>query len=190
MRFFFRSVPALLLALTLTGCYFDQPLTGGPSKAVNTWLLGVWESKDEQGRVSRTMVTPIDADRYAVHLAVPGKKPKEVKKYEFEAWPSRVGDTLFLTLRCLESPGDIPTGAHVFAQAQLLDQNHVRVRGLNLESAPSATAYQLRKEIRRKLKDHSLYEGAPSVTWSRVEEVFWSNDGQDPAFKPIRYPTY
>ena len=186
MKFFARLVAAAFFVLTLAGCYFDHPLTGGPNKDINTWLLGVWESKDDKGRVSRAMVTPINADHYAVQLAVPGKKPREVKRYEFEAWPSRVGGTLFLSLRCLTSPGDIPTGAHVFAQVQLLDQNHVRARGLKLDSAPSATSFELRKEVRSKLKDLTLYEGAPSVAWSRVEEVYWSTDGSDPGFKPLR----
>ncbi len=188
MRFLFRLVPAVFLVLSLGGCYFDHPLTGGPSKDINTWLLGVWESKDDKGRISRVMVTPMKADRYAVQLAVPGKSPREIKRYEFEAWPSRVGDTLFLTLRAMESPGDVPTGAHVFAQIQLLDQIHVRTRGLSLDSAPSASSFELRKEIRAKLKDRSLYEGAQSVIWTRVEEVFWSRDGSDPAFKPLRNP--
>lgn len=190
MRFFFRLVPAVVLALTLAGCYFDHPLTGGASKDLNTWILGGWESKDDKGNVSRVMVTPINSDHYAVLLAVPGKKPKEVKKYEFEAWPSRVGDTLFLTLRSLQSPGDIPTGAYVFAQVQLLDQNHVRTHGLNLDSPQEASSYELRKEIRSKLKAGSLYQGTQSVAWSRVAEVFWSTDGRDPAFTPIRNPTY
>ncbi|MFZ4775714.1 MAG: hypothetical protein ACOYM3_10140 [Terrimicrobiaceae bacterium] len=188
MRFLFRLVSAVFLALSLGGCYFDQPLTSGPSKDINTWLLGVWESKDDKGRISRVMVTPMKQDRYAVQLATPGKSPREVKRYEFEAWPSRVGDTLFLTLRALQSPGDVPTGAHVFAQIQLLDQQHVRARGLNLAAAPSTSSFELRKEIRSKLKDRSLYEGTPSVIWTRVEEVFWSRDGSDPAFKPLRYP--
>ena len=101
-------------------------------------------------------------------------------------WPSRVGPTIFLTLRCQESPGDIPTGGHVFIQAQLLDQNSVRIRSLNLEAPPSASSYELRKEIRSKLKELSLYEGGKSIVWNRIEEVVWSTDGSDPAFKPLR----
>jgi len=186
MKFFARLIPSVFFALALAGCYFDHPLTTVPSKDINTWCLGVWESTDDKGRVSRVMVTPIKADRYAVQLTVPGKKPKETNRYEFEAWPSKVGDTLFLSLRCLTSPGDIPTGSHVFAQVQLLDQNHARTRGLKLDSSPSASSYDLRKEVRSRLKDHSLYEGTPSAAWSRVEEVFWSTNGADPAFKPIR----
>ncbi len=188
MKFFVRLVPAVILLLTLAGCYFDHPLTGGPSKDVNTWLLGVWQSKDEKGRISRIMITPIDSDRYSIQLAVPGKMPREVKKYEFEAWPSRVGDSLFLSLQCLTSPGDIPTGAHVFTHVQLLDQNHARTRGLKLDSAPSTSSFELRKEVRKKLKDRTIFEGAPSVVWTRVEEVFISTDGSSPAFKPLRNP--
>lgn len=175
--------------LTLGGCYFDNPLTGGSTKEINTWLLGVWEHRDEDGRVARAQVTPISDSRYFVEFARPGKTARDVKKYEFEAWPSRVGDTVFLTLKCLTSPGDIPTGAHVFVQAQLLDQNNVRLRSLQLDLPPTATSFELRREVRQKLKDRSLYK--PETTdWKRVAEVFWSTDGQDPAFKPIRSPTY
>ena len=186
MKFFVRLVPAVFFALALAGCYFDHPLTDRPSKDINTWLLGVWESKDDKGRVSRVMVTPDNADHYSVQLAISGKKPEEIKKYEFQAWPSKVGGTLFLSMRCLKSPGDIPAGSYVFLQIQLLDQNDARTHGLKLDSPPSASSYELRKEVRSKIKDRSIYEGAPSVVWTRVEEVFWSTNGADPAFKPIR----
>ena len=187
MKFLVRLLPAVFLVQALAGSSYDHPLTTIPSKDLNTWLLGVWESKDEKGRASSIVVTPINGDHYSVTLSTPGKKPKETKRYDFEAWPSRVGGTLFLTLRCLKSPGDIPTGSYVFAQAQLLDQNDVRTHGLKLDSPQAASSFELRKEVRAKLKDRSLYEGAPSVVWTRVEEVFWSTDGADPTF-PLRNP--
>lgn len=189
MRFLFRLVLALSFCVILDGCFFDHPLTGGPTKNVNTWLLGVWETTDDKGKTARAMVTPIASDRYAVQLALSGKGSHEVKRYEFEMWPSHVGDTLFLTLCCKESAGEIPAGAHVFVQPQLLDQNTVRIRGLNLSADPSASSYELRKEVRQKLKELSLYEGAQSAVWNRVEEIYWSKDGADPAFKPLRNPT-
>jgi len=189
MRNFFRLLPVLLACLSLSGCFFDKPLTSGPTASINTWLLGVWETKDEKGRTARAMVTPIDSDRYAVEVALPGKKPREVKRYTFEMWPSRVGTTLFLTLRCLESPGDIPAGGCVFIQPQLLNQNAIRLRGLSIPLDPSASSFELRKEVRRQLKDLTLYEGTKSVVWDRVEEVFWSTDGQKPNFTPLRFPT-
>jgi len=189
MQFLFRLVSALALGFALSGCFFDHPLTAGPSAGINTWLLGVWETTDAKGQTARVMVTPIQSDRYSVQLSLPGKKPGEIQRYKFEMWPSRVGHTVFLTLRCLESPGDIPTGGHVFVQPQLLDQNSIRIRGIKLDAAPSASSYELRKEVRIKLKELSLYEGAQSVVWKRVEEVVWSTDGSDPAFKPLRYPT-
>jgi len=188
MRIPYRLLSVALACLSLSGCFFDKPLTDGPTASINTWLLGVWETKDDKGRTSRAMVTPIDSDRYALELALPGKKPRDVKRYTFEMWPSRVGSTLFLTLRCLESPGDIPGGSYVFIQPQLLNQNSVRLRGLNIPLDPSASSYDLRREVRRQLKALSLYEGTQSVVWNRVEEVFWSTDGQPPNFKPLRFP--
>ncbi len=188
MKFLARIVPAAALLVILSGCFFDNPLTSGPSKSLNTWLLGVWESKDDKGRVSRIRITPISSDRYALSLATPGKTPQDDRKYEFEAWPSRVGSSLFLSLRCLSSPGDIPTGAYVFTHIQLLDQNHAKARGLQLDATPATSSFELRKEVRRKLKDLSLYENVPTANWTRVAEIFWSTDGADPVFTPIRNP--
>ncbi len=189
MRIVARLAVALVAAVALAGCYFDNPLTGWPSKNLNTWLLGVWESKSEDGRISRVMVTPIDNGRYFVDLALAGKKPRETRRYQLEAWPSRVGDTTFLTLKCLEGSGEMPPGAYAFIQVQLLNQNTVRIRTLKLDSAPDASSFELRKEVRRKLKDRTLYSDE-ATTWSRVEEVFWSGDGEKPTFTPLRNPTY
>lgn len=188
MKFLFRTVSAAVLGLVLSGCFFDHPLTGGPTESVNTWLLGVWETTNDKGETARVKVAPTASDRYSVELSAPSKKPGKGARYRFDMWPSQVGGTLFLTLACIESSGKIPLGSHVFVQAQLLDQNSVRARVLKLDGTPSATSYELRKEIRRKLKDLSLYEGAESAVWSRVEEVVWSKDGADPTFQPIRNP--
>lgn len=186
MRTFVRlSVPAV--ALMMAGCFFDNPLTSGPSEDVNTWLLGIWEHTGNNGKSSRVMVTPVGGDRYAVRVTLPGQADKRPKRYEFEGWSSRVGDTSFLTLRCLESPGDIPVGAHLPVQVQLLDQNNIRVRGLALDAPPSSSAYQLRKEIRGRLKERTLY-AKEATNWRRIEEIYWSTDGADPAFKPLRNP--
>jgi hypothetical protein len=189
MRFLSRLILALALGLVLSGCLFDRPLTNGPTESINTWLLGVWEAKDDKGQAVRAMDTPISGDRYDVQVSLSGKKPHEIRRYRFEMWPSRVGPTLFLTLRCLESPGDVPTGGHVFIQSQLLSQNTIKTYAFKLDADPSASSYELRKEIRLKLKELSLYEGAQSAVWNRTEEVIWSADGRDPAFKPLRNPT-
>lgn len=190
MRAVVRLTILAFAVVMMTGCYFDHPLTGSPSKDINTWLLGVWQSTDSKGRVSRAMVTPISRGRYGVELAIPGKSARDIKRFMFEAWSSRVGDTTFLTLRCLESSGEIPTGAHAFVQIQLLDQNNVRIRLPILDSDPSASAFELRKEVRAKLKSKTLYDEEKSSNWKRIEEVFWSTDGTPPAFTPLRNPTF
>jgi len=189
MRAFVRLFSAAFAVVLLGGCYFDNPLTSESSKNLNTWLLGVWEHTDEKGKVSRIMVTPVTESRYFVKAAIAGKGPRDVKKYDFEGWTSRVGDTLFVTLKALETRGDIPTGAHVFCQVQLLDQNNIRIRTLQLDSSPSTSSFELRKEVRAKLKAQTLY-AEKSTKWRRVEEVFWSMDGEDPAFRPIRNPVF
>jgi len=181
---------ALAAAVALAGgCYFDKPLTGGPSSDLNTWLLGVWEHKSAEGLTSTVRVIPVSDDRFTVQATIAGKTPKAAKVYVFAGWISRVGDSNFLTLRCEQSPGDIPSGGFVFVQGQLLDQNHIRLRGLQIDLPATSTSMELRKEVRRKLKERSLYDEEKATDWTRIEEVIWTKDGSDPAFKPLRNPT-
>lgn len=188
MRALVRLSAAVLAAFALAGCFFDQPLTSTPSRGINTWLLGVWESKGADGRTSRLMVTPIDDSHYAVELALAVKGRGALQTYSFEAWNSRVGDTGFITLKCLQAPGDAAPGGYAFVQTQLLNQNAVRIRTLQLDSDRAATSFELRREVRQRLKERTLY-GENVTTWTRVAEVFWSKDGQDPVFRPLRSPT-
>lgn len=189
MRAFARLCFLATAATLLGGCYFDHPLTGGPSKDINTWILGVWQSTDAKGRTSKVLVSPISGGKYFVKIEATGKNRPSTGRMEFEGWPARVGDTTFLSLRCLNGTKEIPAGAHVFVQVQLLNQNTVRVRALQLDAPQNASSFELRKAVREKLKSKSLY--APeTTTWTRVAEVFWSGNGEDPVFTPIRNPMY
>ena len=189
MRLTIRLLSLALAALCVGGCFYDHPLTGGPSKDVNTWLLGVWETRDSDGREVRATVTPAKVDRYRVEVEVAAKPPKKAQTFTFLAWPSRVGDNLFLSLKCESDGGVIPPGSHVFAHIQLLSQNVVRLRGLDLDSQPSASGFRLRQEIRQKQKAGTLYAEGKFADWKRVGEVAWNKDGTSTVFTPIRYPS-
>jgi hypothetical protein len=185
MRFFAR-IGLFFLPLLLAGCFFDKPLTPTPSEALNTWLLGEWERKEKGGGVSRAIVTPAADDIYRVQvsLAPAGGGRKE---YDFEAWASRVGDSTFFTLMSLRDSAKLPREACVFLHAQLMDQNTVRLRPLQMGSPAASTSLELRKEVRARLKDGSLYAEGSAQDWKRVGEAYWGKDGQAGLFKPIRY---
>ena len=171
----------LLLPLLLTGCWFQNPLTPVGSESLNTWFLGEWQHKDKKGVVTRAVVSPIASDLYRVQ-ATQGSR-----QFEFEAWTSRVGNSIFITLRSLRDSPNLPEGAHLFAHTQLLDQNTLRIRPLRLDSPADASGFQLRKEIRARLKDGSLYAEGEEADWQRIGEVWWSRDGQAGVFAPNRY---
>jgi hypothetical protein len=69
----------------------------------------------------------------------------------------------------------------------MLDQNTLRVRKIQLSSPADATSFELRKEIRARLKDGSLYAEGAETDWKRIGEIHWSRDGQTGAFEPLRY---
>ncbi|MEI8292898.1 MAG: hypothetical protein WCG66_02795 [bacterium] len=183
MRLFPR-LALLLLPLLLGACRFENPLTSSPSEALNTWLLGEWELK-EKGGVSSAVVSPLPNDRYSIHVSLSPQAAKGRRDYDFEAWASRVGNSTFFTLRNLRNAPDLPEGAHVFLHAQMIDQVTVRLRSLQLDSPDNATSQELRKEIRTRLKEGSLYK--ESKDWRRVAEIYWTKEGETGLFKPLRF---
>ena len=175
----------LILPLLLAGCWFQNPLTPKGSENLNTWLLGEWQHKDKNGAVSRALVTPISGELYRVQVSMAAKGGR--RNYEFEAWTSRVGNSVFVTFRSIKNSQNLPEGAHVFAHTQMLDQNTLRLRKIQLGSPADASSFELRKEIRARLKDGSLYAEGAETDWKRIGEVYWSRDGQTGAFEPLRY---
>jgi hypothetical protein len=185
-----RALALLLFCTLFSGCYFDHPLTGEPSRDINSWLLGVWEHKDPKGKVYRARIVPVTGDRYFVSFQSGGRKTREKKVWEFEGWISRVGYSRFLSLKCNVSSGELPEGAFVFVNYQVVDQNTVVVRPLQLDSPPETSSRDLRAEVRRRLKEQSLLP-ADGTKWVRVSEVYWERGytGEQP-FQPLRFPSY
>ena len=182
-----RFLALALALLTFAGCSYKYPLTGGPSKDINTWLLGIWEHKDEKGNVYRASVQPLTGDRMTVWFRALGKTPKQTKQWKGEAWISRVGHANFLTIKCLESADDFPVDAFTFVHYQVLDQNHVATRPLQLDGMAEATSFQLRKEVRKKWKEKTLLP-QDGALWTRIAEVYWDKSGQEEQpFIPPRY---
>jgi hypothetical protein len=184
-----RVLAWLLLCTVLTGCFFEHPLTGGPSKDINSWLLGVWEGTDSKGRTYSVRVVPITSDRYYVSFRSAGRKKAPRGGWEFEGWISRVAYSRFLSLKCAVTSGEIPEGAYIFVNYQVIDQNTVITRRLELDSPPEATGRQIREEVRQRLREHSLMPDE-GVKWRRTSEVYWDpNYTEEQPFQPLRFPT-
>jgi hypothetical protein len=185
-----RAIALLLLCTLLSGCYFDHPLTGGPLKDINSWLLGVWEHKDAKGRVYRARVVPLTGDRYFVSFQATGRRNRDKKVWDFEGWISRIAYSRFLSLKCNVSSGEVPEGGFVFVNYQVIDQNTVVIRPLQLDSPPETSSYELRTEVRRRLKEQSLMP-AEGSKWTRISEIYWEPGytGEQP-FQPLRFPPY
>jgi len=174
----------LLIPLMLAGCFYEKPLTKTPSEAINTWFLGEWQHKEKDGEVSRAVVTPAGHDIYRIQVTLAGKGGGV---YDFEAWASRVGNSTFLTLQSLHQTSKLPDKAFVFIHPQMIDQNRIRIRGLDLEAAQNSQSIDLRKEVRTRLADGTLYSEPKTQDWVRVAEVYCDRDGKTGLFTPLRY---
>jgi len=178
---------ACLIALGAAGIAsaFDKPLTAWPSKDINTWLLGVWETRnDKNDLVGKVTVLPRTGGTYWVNAQ--RLKPKK-ESARFVGWISRVGPASFLTLECESSSGGLAPGQHAFVHYQVLDQVNVRVRVPTLESPQDAPGYVLRKEVRARWKAGTLFP-KEGTNWRRVSEVYWSGNDEEQPFQPLRYP--
>lgn len=185
-----RRLQIVVLAVVVSalgGCGFENPLTPFPSSNLNTWLLGVWEAEDANGNELKVTVLPKTESRYWVNLEQRPASGRGVKKYRFEGYISRVGNSNFLTLQALQSGEEFPEGLYTFVHYQLLDQNHLRTRAPQLTSDPSASSFRLRQEVRRGLKEVTLYSGQ-GLDWTRTSEVYWSGTDEAQPFQPLRYP--
>ena len=82
----------------------------------------------------------------------------------------------------------MPEGGFVFAHYQVIDQNNVIMRPLQLDSPTETTSLKLREEVRAKLKEKTLLPLTGSA-WTRTSEVFWDLgfNGEQP-FQPLRFP--
>jgi hypothetical protein len=154
----------------VTGCYFNQPLSE-PKRNIDTWLLGVWEYKNDKGEVYRAGVVPKDYDHYLVWVRWTGKSGKEVKNYRFNTWISRVDRSYFLTMQCEESPGDIPHGAFVFLNYIVTSPNTVALRELHFDAPQTATSFELRAAVRARLKSRTLYADE-GITVRKIGEIY------------------
>lgn len=178
---------ALATVLLFSGCKFEHPLTSSPSKGINSWLLGVWETKTPEGTLHQATLTPKSGDRYWVKWKQikPGRTTAEA--WEGEAWISRVGAASFLTIHVTSGSEAIQNNPYVFVHFQVLDQNRVRTRIPEFESDASASGFQLRREVRRGLKSHTLLNGPP-LDWTRTSEVYWSGSNEPQPWQPLRNP--
>lgn len=182
----FSLLALIAMPLLLAGCRFENPLTPAPSETLNTWLLGEWEIEEKGGKTT-AVVSPLADDRYAIHVSLAPTGGKGRREYDFEGWASRVGELTFFTLRNLKNGTDMPEGTHVFLHAQMIDQITMRLRPLQLDSPENTSSFELRKEIRARIKEGTLYPDTDAKDWKRVAEIYWTRDGGTGLFKPLRY---
>lgn len=171
----------LVAVLLLPGCLmFEKPITG-PSRSINTWMLGVWEYPKPNGEIRQALVVPQNNDHYLISFRELTQNRKLKSSREFTAWISRVGLVSFLTVKV--------DGQYCPVHFQLLSPVEVRLRIPAWdEGSEGLTPYELRQQVRRKFKEGTLLaEGGE--TWTKVADIYWpaDSDGLDqPTNQPLR----
>jgi hypothetical protein len=180
---------ALLGVFLLSGCLYDNP-PSGPSRNIDTWLVGQWQSKDKQGHTFKVIVSPALAPTISLGKEIDGLVASSTRyrislsgvrggDQEFEAWISRVDSFAILVVKSLNqgnsygkyalyhyellAPGTPPPGG--------IGATRIRLSELQLdESCRSLDSYKLRAAIRQSLKDGTLLT-AYDVAAVRKEEA-------------------
>ena len=190
-----RSLLLLAAVLLLPGCLmFEEPISG-PSRSVNTWLLGVWEYPKPNGEILQAVVVPPNAghgflsslgvsqnnNHYLISFRELTKNRKVKSSRDVTAWISRIGLVSFLTVEV--------DGQYLPVHFQLLSPVEVRLRLPAWdEGSESMTPFELRKQVRRKFKEGTLL-AKDGETWTKVSEIYWPRDSNvldQPTDQPLR----
>lgn len=148
------------------GSLFQHPPTE-PSRSMNTWLLGVWEHRNEDGTSFRAGVMPYLSDRYMIYYRRFDKSGRSVSAERYEAWISRVGRISLLTVAVPRPEGM----RYDVIGIQLLSPQQIRALQPEIDPDP-VSSFRMRVDIRRKFKRGELFGGVDQ-TWSKIGEVYW-----------------
>ena len=180
----------LLLGIALlSGCLYDNP-PSGPSRNIDTWLVGQWETKDKANHTLKATVAPAQLTSTPFGREIDGIVASPTRYritlsglrgggQEFEAWISRVDNFMILVVKSLNqgnsygkyalyhyellAPGTPPPGG--------IGATRIRLSELQLdESCQSLDSYKLRAAIRQALKEGTLLT-AYDVAAVRKEEA-------------------
>ncbi|HEY8904284.1 MAG TPA: hypothetical protein VIM48_11270 [Chthoniobacterales bacterium] len=202
MKSFRTPFALLLLALStlgLGGCLFDHPLTGVSSANIDTRLLGVFEFHEAEKGATPTPTPPPGTDlsklpdhsiihrvavlpygslangtcRYVIYYRNFSKKPAQTLK--FLGWISRVDSRYYLTIQ------DITEGSPTFGKYGFIAYvwefpGNFRVYAPDMTGFESATSFQLRQAVRKKLKSDSLFP-YKATYWEKIGRTWWDSKG-------------
>jgi len=177
----------LIISLSVTGCLYDNP-PSGPTRSIDTWLVGQWHSQDKSGHSYSAVVGPTTAsDHYRVTFSRGGGVPQE-----FDGWISRVDDFQILVVKSLnEGPSQ---GKYSLYHYELLSPapappggvgaERIRLSELQLDdSTRSLDSFLLRKAIRQSLKAGTLLAPFDTVAERKGKidqtpgSVIWTKSG-------------
>ena len=159
MKRILRPLPLLAILLLLGGCLYDNP-PSTPSRSIDTWLVGQWQTKGKAGHSYSAVVSPTTAsDHCRVTFSRPGSSTQE-----FDGWISRVDGFSILVLKSLDGIG---AGKYLHCHYELLapgtpppggiGAERIRLSELQLdESTRSLDSFRLRAAIRSALKEGTL----------------------------------
>jgi len=171
----------------LTGCLYDNP-PSGPSRSIDTWLVGQWQTKAQAGHFYSAVVAPTTAsDHYRVTFSRPGNSTQE-----FDAWISRVDGFSILVLKSLDGVG---AGKYLLCHYELLPPGipplggigaeRIRLSELQLdESTRTLDSFKLRASIRTALKEGTLLAPFDTVAERKGKleaipgSIIWTKTGR------------
>lgn len=171
----------------LSGCLYDSA-PSGPTRSIDTWLLGQWQTEDPSGHSSTVTVMPGKAGHYGIRF----ERSKGNTARTFDGWLSRVDDFSILVLKADDGE---KAGKHLLLHYELLAPSpappggvgspRVRISELQLDSsASSLDPYHLRKTIRESLDRGDLLAPYNVVSDRKAGglkipgSVIWTKTGQ------------
>ncbi len=151
--FFF--VPLLLL-ICVSGCNYTSPITDSGT-AIDTRLLGSWTGRDPNGSNPRLRFRKLNETEYLIEY-FEGKKAKDYGK----GFLSVIQDVRFINYQ------DAGNSKFMFAAYAFDAKGRLVLRFPDLKSPDTASSFEIRQEIRRRLTEGSLFKQEATI-WQKVK---------------------
>jgi len=136
-----------------------RPSPSGPSRNIDTWLVGQWDAQDKSGRDYHAVVATASPSHYRITVTCGAGAAGD-----YDAWISRVDGFEILVVKALSGES---AGKHALFHHELLSPGtpppgcigatRIRLSELQLDpSAETLDSYHLRRDIRDALKTGTL----------------------------------
>jgi hypothetical protein len=150
-----KVIFTLISLLLITSCDYKVAIVEKPSMQINDKLIGTWERTNEQNKIEKLLILPID--KYEYFIAYPlGNKAMFAK-----ACFANIADKILVQIKWFgTAEGVIPKDGRVYQYAEYTlgkNQLHIQMLNTNIINKDIKTSSELKNTIKVNIDNPKLF---------------------------------